>query len=300
MLEEHKQTINAYAKEIHEYNYQIIMSKIYQYAKKIAVYYYEENPYGLQALNYYILSVEQTLKDKKILNIPISFRLDDEINNFIDHLVYTTRKSLISKHIFQNTNIIHLNNVRFANKCMQASEIVQTLCDTYHFENYLLAIYPGYQEEAKLYDDTGYHYANIVYDQKYYLIDVTYPQFFHANQNNLDRIGIIGLANCDVGTFALMHETRRKVAIQLLQNGYIELDEETFKAYLDPFTISFRNGLYYENKNDFSYTTPYTSKDYIRFLTHKDNQLNHEGKENLGYQKRPLKNWNLNFYGSFE
>ena len=39
--------------------------------------------------------------------------------------------------------------------------------------------------------------------------------------------------------------------------------------------------------NDYSYETNYTPEDYINFLEKKDNQINHEGREVLGYQKRP-------------
>ena len=69
----------------------------------------------------------------------------------------------------------------------------------------------------------------------------------------------------------------------------------TMKTYLDAFTISFRNGLYYENTLDFSYTTEYSLDDYIRFIHGDDNQINHEDKLYLGYQSKPLKNYKLNF-----
>ena len=55
------------------------------------------------------------------------------------------------------------------------------------------------------------------------------------------------------------------------------------------FTVSFRNGLYYENTNDFSFTAPYSVEDYVKFLHGENSQLNIEGEENLGYQRRPLK-----------
>lgn len=93
----------------------------------------------------------------------------------------------------------------------------------------------------------------------------------------------------------LMTEKGRKIANTLISDGYIELNDEVFKTYLDAFTISFRNGLYYENTLDFSYTTEYSLDDYIRFIHGDDNQINHEDKLYLGYQSKPLKNYKLNF-----
>ena len=86
----------------------------------------------------------------------------------------------------------------------------------------------------------------------------------------------------------IMSEERKKVAEVLLKRGWIELDQNVFKHYMDGFAISFRNGLYYEQTNDFSYTTNYTASDYEKFLFGADTQILHEGDEVLGYQKRPL------------
>ena len=90
-------------------------------------------------------------------------------------------------------------------------------------------------------------------------------------------------------------KNHEKMAVELLTNGYVELNEDIFKKYMDSFALSFRNGLYYENTKDFSFTVPYTVEDYIRFLNGEDNQIKHEGRENLGFQGRPLKNPRLVF-----
>ena len=100
---------------------------------------------------------------------------------------------------------------------------------------------------------------------------------------------------CKAGVYMLMTEDSKKIANELLSNGYIEINEETLKIYLDPFAISFRNGLYYEQTQDFSYTTDYDADDYMEFLWGNDNQLNYEDQNCLGYQNRTLKNPNMNF-----
>ena len=97
------------------------------------------------------------------------------------------------------------------------------------------------------------------------------------------------MQGCLPGTFILMDKEREEVAKKLLRDGWIELDEKKLKTYLDAFAISYRNGIYYETTNDYSFTANYTIDDYIRFLKGEDNQINHEGKESLGHQKRPSK-----------
>ena len=86
-----------------------------------------------------------------------------------------------------------------------------------------------------------------------------------------------------------MTEVGKQIAQNLLEKGYTRLSNESFKTYLDAFTVSFRNGLYYEQTNDYSYKTNYTATDYINFLEGTDTQINHEGSEVLGFQKKPNK-----------
>ncbi len=102
-------------------------------------------------------------------------------------------------------------------------------------------------------------------------------------RNILSRIGLIGLSGCDPGIFMYMDPQRKKVAETLLKNGFIKVTKESLKCYLDGFTLSFRNINYYEKTNDYSFQTPYTFEDYLRFLKREDDQIKHEGKENLGY-----------------
>ena len=45
------------------------------------------------------------------------------------------------------------------------------------------------------------------------------------------------------------------------------------------FGFLFRNGLYYDETGDYSFTTNYNDIDYINFLNGTDSQVNHEGKE---------------------
>lgn len=92
----------------------------------------------------------------------------------------------------------------------------------------------------------------------------------------------------------LLNEERENVAKELLKKGYIILTPDTLKHYLDGFTLSFRNGLYYE-QNGISYTTPYTYEQYLDFLYTDASLTDYEDRSLLGYQKRPLRNPNFEF-----
>lgn len=216
--------------------------------------------------------------------------------DIIEYIVYETRKALALKHSLNKNNPVNLDIFSLENDCEFSSEKAKEICDSLNIESYILEIYPGYSESAKLCNGNGFHMCNIIkLNNQYYLIDCTYRQFFTLNQNYLDRIGIVDTSGCRPGRFMLMNDERKQIASTILKDGWIALDNNTLKHFLDGFTISFRNGLYYENTRDFTYTTPYTIEDYINFLQGNDNQINREGLENLGYQKKPLKNWNLSF-----
>ena len=73
------------------------------------------------------------------------------------------------------------------------------------------------------------------------------------------------------------------------------MDNITGKCYFDGFALSFRNGHFYEQTNDFSYTTFYTLDDYKRFLDGEDNQINHESNYTLKLQSIPIKDPFMDF-----
>ena len=87
----------------------------------------------------------------------------------------------------------------------------------------------------------------------------------------------------------MLDENRKRVALELLEKGYIKLNENNFKDYLDGFTMSYLNGLYY-SENGFNIN--YSLDRYIDFLHGKSNMSKFEKEEHLGYLKRPIKKGN--------
>lgn len=272
------------------------LRELYTFVKKITPEFYVDGSMH-EAYRFITLSArdcESRLPNGFIIKSNPNFDIDEPkiigspIEDILDYIVYEIRKFLLSNH----TSSIYkpdINELPFTNDCVVSSKKGKEICDFLNIASYVLQIHPGFSKKARLFDGKHYHFCNIVrLNNKYYLIDCTYRQFFALKKNNLDRIGVVGLGGCNVGTFMLMDTLREQVAKRILKEGWIELDDAIFKAYLDGFAISFRNGLFYEETKDFSYTTNYNAEDYIRFLRNEDNQINHESRLVLGYQKRPL------------
>lgn len=211
--------------------------------------------------------------------------------NLVKYIVDEVRKKLIKTTYIINPFEPKTEwNLNLTNKCYNASREVQKICNEKNIKNYLIEIYPGYDKESNLLKGKGYHYSNIIEIQNsFYLIDVTYSQFFKVSNTFIERIGLMNYPLTKPGYFMLLTDDRLNVANKIIKDGYIKVDDESFKNYFDGFTLSFRNGLFYEETNDFSYKTPYTIVDYQNFLSKSDNQINYEGIECLGYQKRPLR-----------
>ena len=180
-----------------------------------------------------------------------------------------------------------INEVDMTNNCYAISCFVKEICSEMNIKCKLIKICPGYDENAKLFGKQGYHYFNILsLNNKQYIIDLSYKQFFKKNTNFLEEIGVLNLCSCSPGSFMLMDDERKKVAQEILKNGFVELIGDNFKLYCDGFTISYRNGLYYKYFG-LTYNTNYTITDYENFLIEQsDNQVNHEPLECLGPLKK--------------
>ena len=107
--------------------------------------------------------------------------------------------------------------------------------------------------------------------------------------NSLERIGIPFLSSAKPGIFMTLNDNRMFLADKLLKRGWIHLTEDNIKNYFDGFALSYRNGFYYDETDDYSFTTNYTSSDYVNFLEGKDSQVNHEGERVLKLQKEMSK-----------
>lgn len=217
-----------------------------------------------------------------------------DIEQILDALVYEERCRL-----FENAKkygVRDFSEYDPINDCRLSALSIYNMAKNIGLDTKVKIIEPGYLYESPLYEGGCKHVVALIYFMgKVYLVDPTYSQFFMTKRCVLDKIGAVYLSNPNPGTFMVMNESRRETAEKVLNNGWIELTAEDMKNYFDGFTMFYRNGSYYENTADFSYETPYTYEDYYQFLEGFDNQVRHEGLENLGYQTRALKDPKMNF-----
>ena len=186
----------------------------------------------------------------------------------------------------------------YTGHCGEATCKIRRLCKEFGLEHEIIEINPLFDKKSyspfeEMLGDSIRHYASLIkLNDKKYLVDITYRQFFMINQNNINRIGVPYLNSCNPGFFMMINERYKKIAQHLINFGWIEATEENLKAYFDGFAMSFRNGIYYEDMKDFIFKTDYQEEDYISFLNGNGSQLEKEPIISLGRQMRPLKIYN--------
>lgn len=295
---EHKEVIESYKKTAKK-NPKETLSKAYNFVKQIANMYYIKGKmdanycspfYALLDLELKCLGSKNMNKFSKIMDTTKSPEREDVLNN----IIWNGRKYLMGAGTEEQED---LYNWFFQYRCVDASNFVNMYCKNVYdnVKSKMLTIYIGYDFSKYIDFDITKHCFNIIeYNNKKYLVDLTLAQFFHSNVNNVERLGIPRLEGPSVGYYLSLTENGRKIASKILTDGYIELDDDIFKTYLDAFTLAFRNGLYYEN-GDKDFCVPYSIDDYNKFLSGRDSQIKHEKIKCLGKQYRPLKNPNFDF-----
>lgn len=221
-------------------------------------------------------------------------KLSDEEK--VDYIVWLARKETLERLNKFDKSIKSLDGLHLQDECKNVSYSIKKICDNLKVKAKVIKIPAGFNEKLNIYDGNGYHYfVMLTINGENYIVDCTYRQFFRLDNNNLNRFGIVGMSGCSAGTFMLMDEERKKVALHLLKNGWIKCNDKNFKHYLDGFTMSYRNALYYEWLGQVDYSVGYTASDYIEFLNGDDLMTNYEPEDGLGEQEVPLTNKNLRF-----
>lgn len=256
----------------------------------------------------FIEQTTESLPKDQIITIPpieinqaLIVKPEAEPEEILNYIVSVTRQMLDFNVMMRERNfsIRPFETLDLANLCSDAALYVLDIAKTHGIEGKYKSIHPGYLIDSSLYDfkGGGEHAFTILFIKgRVFLVDCTYSQFFFTKRCLIDKVGIPQVRNCYCGFFMMQNEERKKIAREIIEKGWIELKGDVLKHYLDGFSLSYRNGLFYENTGDFTFTTPYTVEDYWRFLDYIDDQVEHEGVEVLGYQYRPLKNPKMRFH----
>lgn len=278
------------------------LDKILRKIKIVAPYYYDgikmndEYRQYIRKLNVelinlrtdYICDTKGFFRDLRGVNNNVNYsknRTTYSVLDYLDYVVYYTRKRLIGNLDLRK----HYDKYDVMNMCEVASNHVKEAAKRCDLKCHVVRIDPGFDEEANLFDGNGYHYFNIIeHGNTYYLVDVSYKQFFIENDTRLERMGVPYVFPPLAGIYMTLDHLRTQVATVINKYGWIELTDDVLKAYLDGFALSYRNALYYEDK-DLRYETNYTAKDYKNFLIYEDSQVRHEGTRVLGYQRELIK-----------
>lgn len=246
------------------------MNNVYRYFKRTISEAFPRDDRGLQ-----VFRLERMLERKflPLESVPIFdsdnppvfpdvIETEDDCKKAVSYIVHKTREWFNHK-VDINTDPLHY-------RCAQSSDIVKKICDELGVEHLDFAcnenLGPGL-----------FHCFNVVKfslpngELKMYLVDCTYRQFFTYADNFLEYIGMPFNGGASIGAFMMMDESRKKMAEELLTNGYISFDATNIKQYFDGFVFAGRNGFYYEQlgkdvieKSD--YEPSYTYADYLLAL----------------------------------
>lgn len=247
----------------------------------------------------YLLDLNVSFKED--LTYSYLFKSIDDFSNIIEllnfivlaarNIIFTENKYL-SKVPYKKS----FESLDLSGMCYQCSSAVKLICDNLKIKNEIIRIDPGFNDKLKLMDGYGYHYFNILtINNKKYLLDLSYIQFFDINGCLLEKMGIYQRYGSYPGIYMMMNDDRKKLSKTLITNGWIELNENNMKHYFDGFALSNRNALYYENLGYIDFSTNYTANDYESFIYGDDNQANREGIDNLGIQRVFIKNPKIEF-----
>ena len=169
-----------------------------------------------------IEEIEEQLKNNSQLSV-------NDIKSLLNYLSYTVRVKIAE---YENTNIL---NYDYSFKCDLAQSMIY-----YYLSSLGVKVNPVNTNEV-INGVIGHSLTlatfNTLDGEKTYLIDPTYIQFFSKEKCDANKFVIINNNVCitpDPGYF-IVKDSKEKVVLPLLNNGYIEFNEEAAKAYGDSF-----------------------------------------------------------------
>ena len=160
------------------------MNELYRYARSI------QNDYFIgdflsdkfNNITRYLKKAEEDLPKGFIIDSSPIFSNDFDSDDKLKNIIYNVRSKLLSNDIDDS----------LIDKCSYGSNLVSRNARELDIESRRVVIYPGFTKEHDLlHFGSGYHAFNIVtINNKRYIVDLTYRQFFLNDKNSLERIGV--------------------------------------------------------------------------------------------------------------
>ena len=162
----------------------------------------------------------------------INFNYPNKQNNILDIIVRNARSELEQKLK------IDIKKHGLTNKCDYARSIVAKYLDKAKI-NY------DYIETTQILsnDVTGHSFLIAYLENDSFIIDITYQQFFNKEQckkENYQKYQDLIIKAPLPGYYYITHPNDINIAKEILENGYIKLNEKNLKTYLDSFYLTRR------------------------------------------------------------
>lgn len=152
----------------------------------------------------------------------IDFNIKNNNDNILDKVIFNVRSKLGD---IKKSGLI--------NKCDYVTKLLCLELDKYKIDYSIC-------ETHKLIsnDVTGHMFLVVYIEDKSYIVDLTYLQFFSYDRCNRnmykEKDGITYMAP-DPGYYYVENKDKVDIARSMLENGYIELNGDNLKTYLDSF-----------------------------------------------------------------
>lgn len=162
----------------------------------------------------------------------IDFNIKSKNDNILDLVINKARNLILSQFN------IDIKENGLTNKCDYVRKIVADLLDK---EN----IYYDFMETNKILgnDVVGHSFLVAYIEDKRYIVDSTYLQFFDINnckKDNYKEVNGLTIKAPLPGYYYIDNPKDINIALELLEYGYIELTKKNAKVYLDSFYLTRR------------------------------------------------------------
>ena len=181
---------------------------------------FDINEEPLQTNN--VSQIEELCKYNNVLNI-------EDIHTLLKYVSYSVRRKIAD---YEGKS---MSEYSYSNKCDLSQSMIY-----YYLQNLGIKVNPVNINEV-IYGVCGHSFViahfNTVDEEKIFLLDPTYLQFFSKENCDSNKFIIINNSICvapDPGFFVVA-DHNESVILPLLQNGYTELTEEVAKVYGDSF-----------------------------------------------------------------